>query len=252
MKKKNRILLLMLSLLFLLPLLAGCVSIDEVRESQGFWDGDSSILLGDTGYRYLADLEESDFSPPVNFDREVYITDDSIPVLLAAFYGEYAMLSEDGEFLETETALYCREDSFEKYQGYLAEGFVEAGYGYFYYVLEEWDYKESYYLLTEEENQALEKLLQEVSLLSPVSKEEETYSQYVCELQICSENGFFRKDSGIFLVILSDGFGFGIPKGEDWSIHPIPEEHDGTVWELFSRIEEIALLESDTPEEYPL
>ena len=83
MKKWVRIIALILTIFLCLPL-TGCNALDEMRQQQGIWQDDGTIIWNGSEYKWLNTNELS-----LNLERDeeyshAYITKPDVPVLLSS------------------------------------------------------------------------------------------------------------------------------------------------------------------------
>ena len=89
----------------LLTCLCGCKQLDDMRKVHAVQTEDGGVTCD--GVRYLP--------LPVNgylFDtvHDIYVTAPDMPLLLSQLFGNYSTATDDGIFLQTAGAIYCRED----------------------------------------------------------------------------------------------------------------------------------------------
>ncbi len=201
LKKSLRITALILSALLLCSVFTGCDMLDEMRRAHAVKSENDNIILNGNEYKYVP------FGSPTalfNLDlvptSDIYVTEPDVPVLLSeGFYEFYGYVSEDGKFLyvydeDYNSIYYCRTDVYDTLIERLDEPFVPEvlAYAYSYYDYEnDVDIYDSY-ILTEEEQNAVEDVLRSVE---PV--QQENYSVYqaesYCDLYECSEDLIFNR-----------------------------------------------------------
>ena len=119
MKQKIRTILVLLLIPFLLVAFTACETLDDLRNTQGFWEEDGSISLHGTRYLKLPPCEE------IAIDAETdtfYITEPDVPVLLSSMYGDYFSRSEDARFLRGNGEFYCHSDHYEEIKTRIENG----------------------------------------------------------------------------------------------------------------------------------
>lgn len=151
MKHHLRLLALFTAVLLTCLSLTGCGALDDARAAHGFWN-DTAIQLNDSTYRALTDSDclYPDFE---YFENYVHVTDEGVPVLLKAFWGDLFYISKNGLFLmDSENAtLYCHSDKYDEIADQLANGFEAEVYCYWSYNSED----ETVYTLTQDETLAV-------------------------------------------------------------------------------------------------
>lgn len=219
MKKCLRLTLITALVLSLCLSLSGCNMIGEMRAAHGIMEADGSITLN--GEQYIELPISEALSPDYgNGMQYVYVTAADVPVLLSGILGDSYMASKDGVFLEYIESYelgrlqYCRSDKYADVAKAIKDGFTPVGYMYTYEVLVDPDLYETtteQYRLSDAQAKALEKVLTDVI---PATIYSEIPSEYVTELYLHSEDGYFSElacevyyyDNG-FLVITYDADG---------------------------------------------
>lgn len=191
MKKVTRILALLLALMLVCLSATGCNAIDDLRARHGYYTESGSIMLDKTEYRLLPDNE---YFSPINADVDsIYVTDKDVPVLLSAMLGVGFDRYNDGLILSTtmydKELNYCRSDKYEEIAAQMTGEFNPTGHCYTYLVFdtETEMYEEYNYLLTKEQDNAVNKVLDTVE---PVKRAENaTYTcDYSISLYACTDN----------------------------------------------------------------
>lgn len=226
MKKNIKFSVLIIALLMLCLCLTGCSELDTMREQQAFWTEKGSVdSITYNGIEYKR-LPGYDPPAPTGYQfQPVFVTDPDVPVLLSNEFSTYMNLSDDGNFLtcyvsmtpehdvitmystmysalsnsytsyEGGDATYCKADIYDEVVAKIEEGIEYTSYGYEYWVLDEetgvHDYK--YYFLTDEQSDAINKVVEEVK---PVPESEIPYKTlWIASLDKISEDKYFSKTS---------------------------------------------------------
>ena len=192
MKKTTRILALCIALVFVCLSATGCNAIEEMRERHGFYTKTGSIVIDDTEYLLLP--KNKYFSPLRDNADQIYVTDKDVPVLLSAMLGDGFDIYNNGLILSNalygEDRNYCRADQYQELAALMESEFNPTGYCYTYSVLDiedtEW-YIDHNYLLTEEQEAAVNNILATVEGIQRMENAEYHYDYYVA-LHACSDN----------------------------------------------------------------
>lgn len=154
MKKITRFLSLIILLGILLSL-CGCSYLDELRASRASLEEDGSVVLAD-GTKYLLLPENEYFYPDFTDDSTIYFIDDEeIPLLLTDILGSWGYKSQDGRFLQDDSAIpqtYCREELYDSIVDRMNNGFTPELYCYPYHGY-------TVYTFTPQQAEALESVL---------------------------------------------------------------------------------------------
>ncbi len=195
MKKMKRLLALSVALILVCFSATGCNAINEMRARHGYYTETGSIMLGETEYRLLPNNEY--FSPIRDNDDEIYVTDKDVPVLLSAMLGVGFDSYNDGLILSSgiygEDRNYCRADKYEEIAAQMAGEFNPTGYCYTYsaFVTKTETYEERAYLLTEEQKNAVRRILATVEGVERAENAEYTYDHRI-SLEVCTDNMLLR------------------------------------------------------------
>lgn len=157
MKRSKRIIALLLAVALCLPL-TGCQALETMRQEQGFWQEDGSVLWDGKVYLPLSGAGELNLSYEED-QPSISVTEPDVPVLLSTFMGEGMDVYQDGLLLESwtyetggERMIYCRADRYEEIAARLAEGYeVDVlTYDYEKYDEEEWYVTDTYTFTAEQ------------------------------------------------------------------------------------------------------
>ena len=189
MKKILKPIILSVVLIMLLSTLTGCQELDDMRSTHAVWTEKGvhdSITFNGVEYKRI-NVENA----PDVFEidaRIIHVTEPDVPVLLASSKSELFDISEDENFMcgympyETYVAdsvsdaitnniltkaygssgdywLFCKADLYDDVMKEIKDGIEYTDYGYQYTNV---DGISSYYYLTDEENDAVNKIIKEV------------------------------------------------------------------------------------------
>ena len=208
MKNVKKFIALVVALLLMSVSLCGCSELDDMREAQAFWtteDSIDSITYQGVEYKKMDVTNPPD--PLYNRDdlKFIYVTESDVPVLLSQHLSEYDTfhISEDHSFIygsmynykiyAPEAVLYCKADMYNDMMSKFNEGIEYTKYGMGYYVFDEntgdttWDY----YYFTQEQIDAVNKVLKEVEATQDDSIDVE--QSYVCQVDKISEDDYFGR-----------------------------------------------------------
>ncbi len=106
MKKYAKIIVLILTVFTFCTILCSCDALDEMRDDQGYWKKDGTILYQDNVYVKV------DHYANVNFDEVghgglIYITEKNIPVLLSKKYGSRFNITKDEVIITAGNEIYA-------------------------------------------------------------------------------------------------------------------------------------------------
>lgn len=193
MKKATRLIALFATLVLVCLSATGCNAIDEMREHHGYYTEAGSIMLGDTEYLLLPENEY--FSPFGSSDEVIYATQKDVPLLLCAFVGDELIPYNDGMILVDwySEVYYCRADKYDEVAAQMAGEFTPTGYCYTYsaFNTKSESYEERAYLLTEEQKNAVRRVLATVEGVERADNAQYTYD-YVINLEVCTDNMLLR------------------------------------------------------------
>ena len=189
MKKTVKPIILLVVLIMVLSTLTGCKELDDMRSTHAVWTEKGvhdSITFNGVEYKRI-NVENA----PDVFEidaRIIHVTEPDVPVLLASSKSETFDISEDENFMcgympyETYVAdsvsdaitnniltkaygsngdycLFCKADLYDDVMKEIKDGIEYTDYGYQYTNV---DGISSYYYLTDEENDAVNKIIKEV------------------------------------------------------------------------------------------
>lgn len=201
MKKFTRILILATILLLQCFLLSGCAALDDFREKQAYITEDRKIVYNDAVFILMP---ESEYLQPIyNYseDYQLNVTKSDVPVLLSTFLSEKTLyMCSDGIFLSGyddtryDEIVYCREDKYEEMVNRMKEDFnpTKAGYLYETYIEENDEFVFDYYMLSDEEFEAVKEVMRKTNASYLPSDAYIDYNYYI-ELELCSDDNLFRK-----------------------------------------------------------
>lgn len=218
MKKKLQFICLACILLFSSLLFSGCDALDELREKQAFITENRDIIYD--GATFVL-MPESDLLYPVynySSDCMLNVTAEDVPVLLSPIISEKTLyMSEDGIFLcgysETGEIIYCREDKYDEMLSRIKEDFKPTKACYFYETFdsETYEYTPGYYVLADDEYDAVKDVMKSTSASVLPS---DAYMDYdhVVYLELCSDDILLRKyvmdialsDNQYYIIYYSD------------------------------------------------
>lgn len=225
MKKVSRLLALLLCA-FLCLSLSGCGYLDQIRQQQGFWQINGTILWNDTTYRLLDPHGETLNLKPDQTPSLIYVTETDVPVLLSYMLGESFDVCNGKLILAgPDDSIYCQDVYYVAIVNSIARGFELDTICYDYIVIDEdgWYASEATYCLTEKEKAELMTLY---DLLEPVVMEDGMYlsvDNYV-HLYGLNENGLLRKE--LFKLSQADDRYY---IEDEESIYLIPEEKNALI-----------------------
>lgn len=213
MKKAKRLVALFAALILVCLSATGCNAIDEMRKAHGYYTETGSIKLGDTEYFLLSDNEY--FSPGGSGDY-IYVTDSDVPVLLSAILGDELITYNDGVILGDwySEIYYCRADKYDEVAAQIAGEFNPTDYCYSYsaYNTKTDMYEQRDYLLTEEQKNAVRRILATVDGVERAENAYYTYDHAV-SLEVCTGNMLLRDwrydievSNGTYYLIENDLF----------------------------------------------
>lgn len=136
--------------------LIGCNLIDEMRDAQIHFNEKANIIYNGCEYKLLPACEA--FTPNITLNKNLYITDADLPVLLSELYGKRAYLSDDKKFIQTTDEYYTNEyyastDVYENIATRINAGNYFDGYCFYYNYYDENDdipsYKQKHQFLTD-------------------------------------------------------------------------------------------------------
>ncbi len=196
---------LLVALLLVLSL-TGCQMLDDMKAAQGFFLNNGNILYGDVEYTLLpgSDL----LNPVLNEDtKDIYVTEQDVPVLLSDTYGTLMAVSQDGVFLFNEDMkghrqCYCTLERYPDLFDQISSGVILNNYASTYY-----DYLEDktrLFILTDEQKSVIDLMLDNSEPVIYSDGEETPYDRYYdhrIPLLACSEDTYFSKDLCDLLVI---------------------------------------------------
>lgn len=242
MKKSTRVFAVLLIVLLCLSL-TGCKALDELRQKQGYWQEDGTILWNDVVYKRLEtgntvlNIDETE-------DVSVNVTKPDVPVLLSDMFGDILWAHTDGMFLVDwgDDSIYCRQDSYDAVAARIALGFTldTLCYDYYFYdpnTDEEYNYT---YTLTDAQKK---ELLELYETAVPVVMEEGMYLSYdyTASLYGCSEDGLLKKD---MFYIMQTGEQYYMEDADN--TYSVPKEHNP----LFAEIMACAIEECESLDMY--
>ncbi len=197
MKMIKKLLCITIAVLLCFSLI-GCNAIDKMRDAQIHFNEKSELIYNDTAYKLLPACEA--FAPDITLNKNLYIVDKEIPVLLSELYGDAAYLSKDEKFIQSSNShyineYYARADIYDEIANRINAGNYFEGYCYAYSYYDEDDeipsYKTKYEFLSDEIKTAIDYLLSsepeedvDISLL---------YQFEVISLFACSKDYMFKE-----------------------------------------------------------
>lgn len=192
---------MILSVLLLCSVFTGCNRLDEMRQAHATKNEDGNIVLNGNEYKYVPFASRTSL---FNFDlapsSDIYVTEPDVPVLLSEnFYENFGAVSEDGKYLyiynvDYNSVPYCRADEYDNLIERLEAPFEPEvlAYPYSYYDYDNGEEINGTYVLTEDEQKAVESVMLSVE---PVQLE--NYSEYNADDYIyiyeCSEDLIFNR-----------------------------------------------------------
>lgn len=214
MKKATKLSALMIALFMICLCLGGCDELDDMREKQAFWTTKGSIesiTLDGEEYKRLPGYDNPDplYNVP-DSGLAVNVTDPDVPVLLSDSFAEYMNLSADKNFitgslynipvewydgyLPGSDVIYCKTDIYDEVAEKINAGieYTKYGFGCFEYDEEKMSDKRMYYYLTDEENDAINTIIEKVK---PLTNNEIANNIYELSFDKISEDKYFGKAS---------------------------------------------------------
>ena len=193
MKKWVRIIALFLTIFLCLPL-TGCNALDEMRQQQGIWQDDGTIIWNGSEYKWLNTNELS-----LNLERDeeyahAYITRPDVPVLLSSSCGEYFEVNNNGVFLNSwRSGLFCRSDSYDAVLARIKKGFTLDKICYEFYQYTNGKSVKKVYTLTPKQ---MDQVLKLHEMLPPIVLEDGMYISYdrSVDLYGCSSDDLLTND----------------------------------------------------------
>ncbi len=146
--------------------LIGCNVIDKMRDAQIHFNEKSELIYNDTAYKLLPACEA--FSPNFTLNKNLYIVDKEIPVLLSEIYGNAAYLSKDEKFIQSANAhyineYYARADIYDEIAQRINSGNYFDGFCFYFDYFDENDeipsYKQDYKIISEEAEKAIKDII---------------------------------------------------------------------------------------------
>ena len=211
----------------------GCKELDALRAQRVLYYQDSGTLILD-GKTYVELPYCKEFNPPFGEARWVTITEPDVPLLLSdIFYMDYGTVSEDGRFITAFADVnFCEESIAAEVAARIKEGFHPTDMRYYYLVwnAEEYIYDECYFYLTEEQMNAVKRVMASVEPLTT----NQISGNYSVTLEWCTQDGWFSSEyvdlyqyNGRYaLVNWGDGY------GDDMYIYEVPLEMNGIFEEI--------------------
>lgn len=230
MKKKILFLLVVLSFTFSL---CGC-TMESVRSTHAVWNQQGNITWKGSEYVLLVPVDQ-EFTPLLNMDENLYVTEEDVPTLLQYTMGTYMNKSLDEKFLVDTDYIYCRSDCYDEMVTVLEQGSEMNGYCYEY-----WDDNGNfqYYQLDSKQTDILNSIFDEITPVE-MSYDELYESEWVYygDVQSCSKDMLFRTFA-FELWSLEDDYYIIVPD-ETWDQayrYDIPAEHVEAVEEIFDKL----------------
>lgn len=203
MKKAIKIGIVLLILSVMCMSLCSCQALDDMRNNQAFWTDTSKeeITYNGTNYKYIPVSLTTELYPCDVYDSQLYlyITEKDVPVLLSST-GDNATISYDKNIITrysesgASNVYYVEESMYDEVIDDIKNNKFD-NYCVYQYVQTElqdhsYDYSFEYRMLNEEEQKAVEDVLENVK---PVIIEDYSYSlySYGADIQKCDKNGLF-------------------------------------------------------------
>lgn len=231
-KMKKRILSLFVVLSFSF-LLCGC-TMESVRSTHAIWNQQGNITWQGKEYVLLAPVDQ-EFTPLLNMDENLYVTEEDVPTLLQYTMGTYMNKSLDEKFLVDTDYIYCRSDCYDEMVTVLEQGSEMNGYCYEY-----WDDHGNfqYYQLDDQQTDILNSIFAEITPVE-MSYDElyESEWEYYGDVQSCSKDMLFRTFA-FELWSLEGDYQFVVPDEtfEQANRYPILAEDVESVEEIFEKM----------------
>lgn len=229
--KKNMVSLLVVLLLTFS--LCGC-TMESVQSTHAVWNQQGNITWQGKEYVLLAPVDQ-EFTPLLNMDENLYVTEEDVPTLLQYTMGTYMNKSLDEKFLVDTDYIYCRSDCYDEMVTVLEQGSEMNGYCYEY-----WDDHGNfqYYQLDDQQVNILHGIFTETA---PVQMPyDELYGsewEYYGDVQSCSKDMLFRAfsfelwslDGDYHIIVPDETF-------EQANRYDIPKEQIKEVEEMFDKL----------------
>ena len=228
--KKVRRLLSLIVVLGLCSCLCGCSYLDELRASRASFTASGSVQLYD-GTEYILLPACKELQPVFTEYETIYLAPEDLPLLLTSFAGDYAIKSDDGQFLQVYTgydfAYYCRSDVYDSVVTRINEGFVAEAYCYqsFDYVLG----KQMLAVLTQAQADAITQVLTDQEPETFPEAATLSYDVYM-DLYLCSADQLFMQDTVDIGII--KGKYYVVSNDNDITVYSVPAE----LTEVFAQI----------------
>jgi hypothetical protein len=237
MKKIKRILAASLILAVLL-LCGGCADLDKMRANHAFFSDETLQEIQWQGNKY----KRLPYHPLMMIsytEQMVYLTEADVPVLLSELLGDIVTASSDKVLLEVcvegmaETAMFAREDHYERILQQIKEGPVLSQMNYEYFSE---DGTWSSIGLNAAQIAAVEQVLATVPKSLGRNGYGEDYSVY---LYRSSEDGYFQQELASISVLSGEYRLICNVDGEDF-LYTVPEELIPIYAEIINPYKEIA------------
>lgn len=224
--------------------LGGCVTMGELKASHAYFKADTTgvIIYDDVEYLVLPKYEN--FSPNLDNNMNIYITQEDEPMLLREYLGNYIDISQDRNFLicsyectSTPNA-YCRADVYGEMVKQLSQDHPLNRYCYSY---NEWDdtfttLSTHYYNFSDAEIEFMTTLMSEANTLV-IMREDFDITSYdaLALVYSCSEDMMFKKEA--YSVYKSyDGNYFLRGTSSSSPVYPVPAQSVAEFKKVFDPI----------------
>ncbi|MBQ8538949.1 MAG: hypothetical protein IJ433_04795 [Ruminococcus sp.] len=256
MKKLFKPTILVVLIIMMLSTLTGCKELDSMRKVHAVWTEkgvyDSFTLNGVEYKKVLADNLPYVYQMS---EEQIFVTEPDVPVLLAASNGITFSKSRDGNFIcgylyddptieyalnhafsaseyinsGTNYVLYCKADIYEDVLEIINNGIEYNNYAYLYYDYEDGMSTASYYYLTDEENEAINKIIKEAKPTDDFDMDDNYSNLYISTV---SEDHYFT-DSVEYEILFSNDdskyvFTYYSAVEEEWLSYQVPEDMTDT------------------------
>lgn len=236
MKKIMRVLTLITILLIQCFLLSGCDTLDELRDRQAIYNSARHIEYHGNTYMLLPACE--DLQPIVDYSISINATYSDVPVLLSSMLSKlYLYESVDERFLvSSEGAIYCIEGQYSEIATRIESGFnvEKACYYYSTYNKETGEYEPDYYILTDEQFDAIKDIIKTTESSILPDSVEMNYN-HIAYIEVASDDILFRKDFMDLLITDNDYYFRDYSDDGSTILYTIPDEYKDIIAEILAK-----------------
>ncbi len=207
--------------------LSGCSALDDMRQSQAFYEGGGNITWNGEVYKALPASEY--LQPEEDYGTWINLTDPDVPVLLQElFRREQLRPSTDGDFLINywgNGQHYCKAELYEGLRKRILEPFSPEILCYSYEVYDEkaGDFVTFYYTLTQEQIDMIIRILQQTEPTVMGAGGWWLESNWVLTLEESSADFLFRVPSVLQIAYTGQSYYILGMTDDQQVIYPVPE-----------------------------